>query len=166
MGSSILVKFQLTWICCWVDQWYWMFIEVQCLITNCIDCTIGHRFTYPWNSDLYSVHENWYPKINETTEQYTEHCTCRLFWLNHKLAKLFPLKRNNALSHDDFHKMQLKHRIHTSEVSQNLIWDISINNNNSLDQVISMSLSTQQGEMIVLFPSFWHVGFAERSQRN
>lgn len=115
---------------------------------------------------FYSVHENWYPKINETTEQYTEHCTCRLFWLNHKLAKLFPLKRNNALSHDDFHKMQLKHRIHTSEVSQNLIWDISINNNNSLDQVISMSLSTQQGEMIVLFPSFWHVGFAERSQRN
>lgn len=42
-----------------------MIIEVQFLLTYCIDRVIGHDFTYmyPWNCDFQFIHENWYPQI-------------------------------------------------------------------------------------------------------
>lgn len=42
-----------------VDAWnyeYWI-IEIQFLITKCIDNIIGHTFTYPWNHHFYEIHE-------------------------------------------------------------------------------------------------------------
>lgn len=47
----------LLWIPIFEDfvVFHWKFIEMQYLITNCIDTIIGHEYTYPWNIESLMV---------------------------------------------------------------------------------------------------------------